>query len=410
MFSAVILLLFFHCAVTVEVLPPIAFFNRTQYAPLITYTAKPHLALGILSDIQYADRDEIKRRHFRKSISKLSQAIDEMNANRSHLDLVIHLGDLVDGEMERYLPILQPLLAKIKFPFYQVLGNHDFLATDEKKFSKIHQMLGMPSRYYSLNAGPQGMYRLVILDGNDIALYSTVTGSVQRNLAEKYRAQLRRRRAKNAQIFNGAIGSEQITWLKMQLQEACDQHQRVLIFLHHPLRPRDEPTNLWNDLEIVPILTSFSCVIAVLNGHAHKFLYDFHYTQYRAVHFITFGGMVQSPFTSYGFVDVYDTILHIHGLVFGRPIDLRYNVSLGAKLNVVVDENTAEKNSVFVQSAPPVFDGGTSSGTWAVTERDVEDVFQSSANRAVNSFVVVVTVVLSLTLSWKFLRKRRRLF
>ena len=316
-----------------EVLPPSAYVNRTVYPPIIQYSRKPHLAIGLLSDVQYADVDEKKRRHFRLSKGKLQQAIEEMNANRTHLDLVINLGDLVDHDMDHYLPILKPILDSIKYPFYQVLGNHDFLGSPEKKFATIYKALGMPGRYYSMMAGPKEQrYRLIIADGNDLALYSTVTGTKERHDAEVIYNGLKKVKAKNAQIFNGAIGSNQLEWIQQQLQEACDspEGQRAIIFIHHPMRPKNEPTNLWNDLTVVPILTKYKCLVAVINGHAHKYLYDYHHSTVdgadpkHKIHFVTFGGMVQSPFTSFGFADIYDDDLHIHGLIFGRAISEHY--------------------------------------------------------------------------------------
>lgn len=322
-----IVILVLHGVLSLEVLPASAYLNRTMYPPLMHYVHKPQLSLGILSDVQYADQEEHQRRHFRKSLDKLNHAVDEMNANRTHLDMVLHLGDLVDHTMDRYLPAVEPILKRLKYPLYQLLGNHDFLGSPEASFSSLHQKLGMPARYYSLSAGPSKSYRLVMLDGNDIALYSTVSNSSKRAMAMEWKATLKRKRRKNAQKFNGALSDEQIVWMKHQLSEACNASQRVLLFLHHPLRPVGEPTNLWNDLEVVPIITSYPCVVAVVNGHAHKFLYDFHHTQFRDVHFVTFGGMVQSPFTSWGFVELYDEVMHVHGLVFGRAIDYRFNIS-----------------------------------------------------------------------------------
>lgn len=314
-----------------EVLPPHAYFNRTIYPAVIDYAATergyPQLAIGLVSDVQYAEREEIGRRHFKLSLGKLKHAVSEFNANRSHLDMVVHLGDLVDSDMDKWLPSLQPVLDQLKFPLYQVLGNHDFLGTAESAFDSVHKKLKMPARYYSLDAGKGKSYRLVVLDGNDLALYSTVAGSAKRKEADAILKTLRNRRAKNAKPFNGALGSQQIEWMKQQFQEACDQGQRVLVLIHHPMKPKDEPTNLWNDVTVVPIITSYHCVAAVLNGHAHKFLYDYHYTRFRHVHFVTFGGMVQSPFTTFGFADVYADELHIHGLIFGREVDLRYNLS-----------------------------------------------------------------------------------
>lgn len=322
-----------------EVLPPWSYLNRTVYPPIINYTRKPHLAVGLISDVQYAEIEEFKRRHFKLSRGKLDQAIAEMNANRTHLDFVLHLGDLVDHDMAKYLPILKPILAKLKYPLYHVLGNHDFLGTAESKFSTIHQQLGMPSRYYSFLAGPSHFrYRFIVLDGNDLSLYSTISGSPERKEAEAIYWSLKKRKAKNAQKFNGAIGGKQLEWLKAQLNETCSTPggQRAVIVLHHPMRPKNEPTNLWNDLVVVPIVSSYHCVVAVINGHAHRYIYDYHHYVKQGsndrypdhqIHFITFGGMVQSPFTSYGFADFYDNDLHIHGLIFGRAISEHYPVN-----------------------------------------------------------------------------------
>lgn len=353
-----------------EVLPPSAYLNRTMYPPIIRYDVKPQLSLGILSDVQYADQDEHQRRHFRKSLDKLRHAVEEMNANRTHLDMVLHLGDLVDHSVDRFLPAVEPILKSLKYPLYQLLGNHDFLGSPEDAFERIHMKLGMPARYYSLNAGPSKSYRLIMLDGNDIALYSTKTDSAKRKLAYEWKAALKRKHRKNAQKFNGALSDEQIVWMRHQMSEACNQSQRVLIFLHHPMRPVGEPTNLWNDLEVVPIITSYPCVVGVVNGHAHKFLYDFHHTMFGDVHFVTFGGMVQSPFTSWGFVEVYQDTMHVHGLVFGRAIDLRYDIRRAAPskvrdVNAGIPNDAADaqlgSRQVTVESVAPLSAGNGAS-------------------------------------------------
>jgi hypothetical protein len=400
-----------------EILPPEAYINRTLYPPVLRYPIKPQLSLGILSDVQYADQEEFKRRHFRKSLEKLDHAVKEMNANRTHLDMVIHLGDLIDHTMEKYLPVVEPILKQLRYPLFQLLGNHDFLNTAETKFGDIHKMLGMPARYYSLTAGPGRSYRLVMLDGNDIALYSTRSGSPERLLAYKWKALLRQRRRKNGQKFNGALGEQQIEWMKQQLSEACNASQRVFIFMHHPVRPVGEPTNLWNDLEVVPIITAYPCVVAVFNGHAHKFLYDFHHTKFRDVHFVTFGGMVQSPFTSWGLIDVYEKVLHVHGLVFGRAISFHYDISTHAATArdlAASAVDTAVRNPVEVTSVAPV-----SSSTPGLVERalervrygrsedvtsDVHDGLSSTTAQAI--FLTSLSVLLGVWLM-RFRRRRR---
>jgi manganese-dependent ADP-ribose/CDP-alcohol diphosphatase len=394
-----------------EVLPAIAYVNRTIYPAIINYSARgayPNLAIGLLSDVQYADREEKERRHFKLSLSKLQHAVREFNANRTHLDCVIHLGDLVDSDMKLYLPHLQPVLDELKYPLYQVLGNHDFLGMPEDSFDSVHKMLKMPARYYSLLAGPSKRYRLIMMDGNDLAFYSTVTGTQKRKDTEVMYRGVKNRRAKNAKLFNGGVGQEQIEWLKSELQAACHSGQLAFIFIHHPMRPKDEPTNLWNDIAMVPVITAYPCAAAVINGHAHKYLYDFHHTRHRHVHFITFGGMVQSPFTTFGFADIYDDRLHIHGLIFGREIDNNYNLSYHMLPQRPREAGPAQRPTLA--SAGAARDKATADGTAmarpTATPTDVVDPFAGSAR--IGMSLSLLTGVLVFVAVFRLRQNRRR--
>ena len=340
-----------------EVLPPHAYLNRTVYPVLTDYgpageVRYPDLSIGLVSDVQYADQEEVKRRHFKLSKVKLEHMVAEFNGNWTHLDMVVHMGDLVDHSIDKYLPPLQPVLARLKAPLYQVLGNHDYLGSPESSFGDIYKKLGMPSRYYSLAAGKGKQYRVVVLDGNDRSLYSTVSGSKERKEAEAILGKLKQRRAKNANKFNGAVGDSQLAWLRTQLSEACTTGQRVVIFVHHPIRPKGEPTNLWNDLEMSAELATYHCVVAVMNGHSHKYMYDYHVTRHRHIHYVTWGGMVQSPFTSFGFADFYPDVLVVHGLIFGREIHMRLNISRSSDPSADVTSGATARPAVI---SAPVF-------------------------------------------------------
>lgn len=336
-----------------EKLPAFSYINRTIYPTVHKYDGsngqkgKPDLSIGIISDVQYADKKVQQRRHFRKSAHKLRQAVDEMNANRTHLDFVMHLGDLVDHSMHVNGPPMLRILARLNYPVYHVLGNHDYLNAPEEKLDEIPKFLNMPRNYYSMLAGKDKRYRLIILDGNDLSTYATKRGSPKRKQSDEMLGRLAKLRAKHGKEFNGGVGDEQLTWLKQQLGEACRMNQRAVVFLHQGLRPEGERTNLWNDFVVVQTISTFHCLVAVINGHAHKFLYDFKYTMFRQVHFITFGGMVQSPFTSFGFADFYEDELHLHGLIFGRQIEYRLNLSMHQKKKSNEnEENPAETTTI----------------------------------------------------------------
>ena len=63
------------------------------------------IRFGIISDPQYSDIDDMKGREYRKSLDKLSEAIDLLNSE--DLEFIVQLGDLIDHEYESYAPVLE---------------------------------------------------------------------------------------------------------------------------------------------------------------------------------------------------------------------------------------------------------------------------------------------------------------
>ncbi|EKF33048.1 serine/threonine protein phosphatase, putative [Trypanosoma cruzi marinkellei] len=324
-----------------EVLPPEAYENRTMYPVIPTYDLPPLLSIGVLSDIQYADEEENSRRHFHLSPGKVEHAVKEMNANRTHMDLVMHLGDTVNRDITRNLQVIDLLLKKLHFPFFQLLGNHDFLGLGEEHRDHVYRLLRMPARYYSLQVGEGGAFFLIVLDGTDLSVFATKAGTARR--AETNGMMHRYRHRKNMLDFNGGIGEEQMQWLRMQLEYASKQKMVVLVFCHFPMYPYDDELNLWNDVEVVRLLSKYSCVAAVVSGHTHRFEHDKLVVAQKngnfTIHFVKFGGIVQSPFTSWGFIEAYETELHLHGLNFGRAFEYRLPIR-GVPAGTVVRRKT----------------------------------------------------------------------
>ncbi|RNF06140.1 serine/threonine protein phosphatase [Trypanosoma rangeli] len=311
-----------------EILPPEAYENRTMYPVVPKYERRPLLSIGVLSDIQYADKAERSRRYYRLSPAKVEHAVREMNANRSHLDLVLHLGDTVNQNIKGNLRVIDSLLKKLKFPFFQVLGNHDFLQLGEAHRDDVPRLLGMPARYYSLRAGEGGAFLLIVLDGTDLSVFATMPGTARRDEANSMMRRYRRR--KNIHAVNGGIGAEQMRWLRIQLEYAVARKLTVLVLCHFPMYPYGNVLNLWNDMEVVHLLSNYSCVAAVISGHTHRWEYQQLVVAHKEgnfiIHFVTFGGVVQSPFTSWGFIEAYATELHLHGLSFGQTFDYRIRI------------------------------------------------------------------------------------
>lgn len=102
------------------------------------------------------------------------------------------------------------------------------------------------------------------MDGNDVSLYAHPKGS---DLDLAAIAQYDSYTSKPPK-YNGAVGKDQFTWLRRELEEAREAKQRVVLFCHFPIFPKNSH-NLWNDSEITKLLAEYSQIIAWINGHNH---------------------------------------------------------------------------------------------------------------------------------------------
>src|SRR5690554_7131622 len=97
---------------------PLGSFGQTAELPLMRF--------GIISDVQYADRDDAGSRNYRGSPAKLAEAVQAFNDHR--VDFVINLGDFIDSGASGF-DTLVPITDRLAMPLYHVLGNHDFTKT-----------------------------------------------------------------------------------------------------------------------------------------------------------------------------------------------------------------------------------------------------------------------------------------
>jgi 3',5'-cyclic AMP phosphodiesterase CpdA len=197
-------------------------------------------------------------------------------------------------------------------PVHNVLGNHDAAVEPENQSEVLRRLgldkLGDKKGYYDFaRAG----WRFVVLNGNDVSVLAHAPGSAQWKAANTLLDDLRKKRARNAQDWNGALGSEQLKWLDRTLAKAERTGERVLVFCHYPVYPPSSHT-LWNDSEVLAILESHKGVVAYLCGHKH----DGDYALINGAHYLTFAGMVETNETAYALVEVYSDRLCVTG--FGR--------------------------------------------------------------------------------------------
>jgi len=262
----------------------------------------PILSIGLIADIQYCDCDTHINRYYRKSLTKLQEAIDEFN--QKDVDFVINLGDMIDRDYTSFGPVLSKL-SGLNMPIYHVLGNHDF-AVDSNRLLQIPNTLGMKNRYYSIK---KGNYNLIFLDGNDVSTFGNVPGTEEHALALEQLAHLKSKNAANAKDWNGGIGEEQLKWLENELTIANKNHEDVILLCHYPLFPEGAAHNLWNDDQLKKLIGKNSSVIAYFNGHQHKGGYE--YTE--GIHYVNFKGMVEGSENAFSIINVYQDRIQIIG-------------------------------------------------------------------------------------------------
>ncbi len=246
----------------------------------------PPFAFGVVADVQYANVDPVGSRYYRESRDKLADCIQQFN--QMELAFVVDLGDLIDRDFDSFGDVL-PIYNHLKWPHHHVLGNHDF-SVEAARIDEVPGRIGLPHRYYAFH---HQSWRFLVLDGNDVSLFGRPQSTPEYREAERMYESLRTRKVPWAQTWNGAIGRKQIEWLQLQLDEASQQQERVVIFCHYPVYP-DNAHNLWNSAELLDVFDHYPCIVAYLNGHNHAG----NYAQRAGIHYLTIPGMVETPNTT----------------------------------------------------------------------------------------------------------------
>ncbi|MCX5654136.1 MAG: metallophosphoesterase [Planctomycetota bacterium] len=268
--------------------------------------AKPVLTFGVVTDVQYADVPTQAKRQYRESLLKAEHCVADFNKMRP--EFVIHLGDLINENYTSYDAVL-PIFDKLSMPRYFCLGNHD-LSLDPESRAKVLPRLGLDKLgsgkgYYDFaRAG----WRMVVLNGNDISIVASAAGSEERKAAERLVADLKKKGAKNTSMYNGALGPQQLAWLKETLAKADAAGERAIVFCHFPVYPTGG-SNLWNDTEVLDVLGAHKCVAAYFCGHVH----GGGYARKGGIHFVNFKGVVEADPTAYALVEVFADSLKVTG-------------------------------------------------------------------------------------------------
>ncbi|CAH0346517.1 metallophosphoesterase [Bacillus sp. CECT 9360] len=266
---------------------------------------KPAFEFGLIPDIQYCDCDASGTRFYRDSVSKLKDAAAILNQHK--LSFTVQTGDIIDRNLESFDTIL-PIYNQVEGPKYHVLGNHDFPVTTDK----VVDILDMPNQYYDF--AKKG-WRFIVLDTNDLSLYANAPGSAKYQQAEEMYNQLKTSGTKNAQVWNGGVGSDQMNWLHNVLQKSANKEEKVVVIGHMPIYPANEH-NAWNDAALMKELESAGNVVAYFNGHNHAG----NYAEKNGIKYVNFQGMVETAdSTAFSVIRAYKDRLEIDG--YGREPD-----------------------------------------------------------------------------------------
>lgn len=260
------------------------------------------LRVGVIADIQYCDCETRGSRFYRNSLPKLEECVADLN--REKVDFSINLGDLVDRDTDANLGAILTRLDKLDNQVYNLPGNHDYDGVTDN--SQLYSELGMPSPYYSFR---KKEWRFIMLNTNEVASYANISGTPLEQELSHMQEDIKNGGRKNGATYNGGISRAQLDWLKQELDEAERKNEKVVVLSHHPLYAAPGLTAL-NDLDILEVLTAYSCVRVGISGHHHSGDFGTH----KGIPFITTEGMIETEQeNAYGVLELTDSQIVLTG-------------------------------------------------------------------------------------------------
>lgn len=264
--------------------------------------AAPLLRIGLIADVQYADKDTAGNRRYRQAAEKLRAAVADFAGQK--LDFVVDLGDLIDGHGTQSMAEMQQMLAlyaTLKVPVHHVVGNHDLVIG---RPAMLHAF-GLARGYYEWRVAG---WRFIALDAMEISTIGPL-GPEEKALAQEILA-----RHPDLQTYNGALTARQLAWLADRLEDARRCGERVIVFSHLPtaLVASNAYHMPWNYEEEEAVIAGAGCVAAYICGHHHQG----GYAHYRGTHHLTMPALVEAPENSntYAVLEVYPDRLLLKGV------------------------------------------------------------------------------------------------
>lgn len=195
-------------------------------------TSEALFSFGIIADIQYADIEDgydflgFNRRYYKRSLSCLQKAIEDWN--RTEVQFVIQLGDIIDGfnaqhkTSEKALQQVMKEFKKLSAPVHHIWGNHElynfsrnYLMESElntkyledqslfNNFIKEQSSTENPTTefFYAYQFSPMPKFRFILLDAYDLSILGRETST------KKYKESLQLLQDKNPnENLNSPLG------------------------------------------------------------------------------------------------------------------------------------------------------------------------------------------------------------
>ncbi len=181
---------------------------------------KKPLKIGVITDAHFYGKKVNDQWEMNwRSREAMERFVEKMN-NDFHPDLVVEIGDLVDGKDHNALmdwKIADRMMSKLKMPYYHTIGNHEMRSFTKKTWLEL---TGYKKPYYFKDIDG---YRIIILDGNHLP------GGKDTSPEKEY--------------YPGALGLVQWEWLDGVLKEAVMQDKDPVVFLHQPPLRTDAKPN-----------------------------------------------------------------------------------------------------------------------------------------------------------------------
>lgn len=313
----------------------------------------PILRFGAVADVQYADVDDAwnfrktQKRRYRGALEALRAAIEDWTQG-PRLDFIADLGDMIDQQCESNqnsgICVDRVLQEWKKAPssVLHLVGNHELYNFNRQELAVLIPDILPWYRSFCPATG----WRVIILDAYDINVVENGGGqAVKDGLEYLGRYNPNDLRAPRGSVdlaqglqglqrrflpMGGALGPEQMSWLRLELQAAKAAGEQCILMTHVPFCDRAcSPGGLlWNYDEVLEVIRSAGpgAVPLVLGGHDHAGGYC-HDTNTHT-HHVTLQSPLNAPVenpTAHSVVEVWPDRIEIKGsgIVPSRVLQLK---------------------------------------------------------------------------------------